>query len=159
MKVCTLQIRQYWRKHRVPDSMPCTVLGVSLCIFSCLLLAWTKWHKQNKEPIREHLWDCDGEVCFYRGRSKGKYLPPGQGFIYSAGDSQITPKGSDAFGEPWRILCTWMGSLALWREPGGWFLKMFRAPSFAKGQTTWKGMISVFKEFTSWLGGTIVHDH
>lgn len=32
-------------------------------------------------------------ICFYRGRSKGKYLPQGQGFIYSTGGSQITPKG------------------------------------------------------------------
>lgn len=124
--------------------MPCAVLGGSLCIFSCLLLASTKWHKQNKEPIREHLWDWVGEVCFYRGRSKRKYLPPGQGFIYSAGDSQITPKGSDAFGEPWRILCTGVGSLALWTEPRGWFREMFRAPSFAKGQTTRESMIPLF---------------
>lgn len=61
--------------------MPCTVLGGSLCIFSCLLLASTKWHKQNKEPISEHLWDWVGEVCFYRGRRKRKYLPPGQGLF------------------------------------------------------------------------------
>lgn len=128
------------------------MLGGSLCIFSCLLLAWTKWNKQNKEPIREHSWDWVGEVWFYRGRSKGKYLPPGQGFIYSAGGSQITPKGSDAFREHWRILCTWVGALALWTEPEGWFLKMFRTPSLAKGQTAWEGMIFVFKELISLLG-------
>lgn len=109
--------------NRIPESLPRTMLGGSLCICSCLLLAWAKWNKQNKEPIREHSWDWVGEVSIYGGRSKGKYLPPGQGFIYSAGGSQITPKGSNAFGEPWRIPCPRVGALALWTEPQRWFLK------------------------------------
>ena len=131
--------------------MPRTMLGGSLCIFSCLLLTWAKWNKQNKEPIREHSWDWVGEVCIYRGRSKGRHLPPGQGFICSAGGSQITPKGSSAFGEPWRIHAHgWEHWHSEWGHRDD-FWKKFRTFSFAKGQTAWEGMIFVFKDLMSWL--------
>lgn len=68
---------------------------------------------KTKSPLESTCEIGLGKFAFYRGRSEGKYLPPGQGFIYSAGGSQITPEGSDAFGEHRRILCARVGAWAL----------------------------------------------
>ena len=127
------------------------MLGGSLCIFSCLLLAWTKWNKQNKEPIREH---CEIGLEKF-------------GFIGEEVKGSICHQGRDLFillvvlrlhlRAPMPLESTEGSCVHEWEH---WHFEQSQrddfwkcsGPSFAKGQTAWEGMIFVFKELMSWLG-------
>ena len=78
-------------------------------------------------------------------------MPPGQGFIYSAGASQITPRARMPLESPEGSCVHGWEHWHSKQSHGDDFWEKIRTLSFAKGQTAWEGTIFVFKDLMSWL--------